>query len=123
MVLERKSADTLKVNHTAPLKDVWEKLVTEQLPILFVVNNQGGLYGVLTKGDLSKGANGGKSSNDDGLDPFSAGALCNRNPKSILATAADEDILALMDTRVRLIPLIDEQGKLVSVAQSNADES
>lgn len=117
VTIERQRNEAVLVQHTAPLKDVWEKLVTQQQPILFVVDDNGLFYGALTKGDLAKGANGGKESNEDGLDPFSAGAMCNRQAKKLPVEASDEEVLTIMSSKITCIPLIDEQGKLVSMAQ------
>lgn len=119
MTMERHSGETAQINYCAPLKEVWEKLVTQQLPILFVVDDEGGFYGALTKGDLAKGANGGKESNDDGLDPFSAGAMCNRSAKRAASDASDEELLAMMNAKITCIPLVDAQGKFVAMAQKS----
>lgn len=120
MQVERVSAEHLLVQHTTPFEEVRELLVTQQHPILFVVDADGLFYGAITKGDLVKGAKGsnaGKESGEGGSDLVVAGAICNRNPRKLLVSLPDSTIAKYFDSRITCIPLLDNTGKFVALGQ------
>ncbi|UAA39548.1 methyltransferase domain-containing protein [Paraneptunicella aestuarii] len=114
MQVERVSADHLVVQHTAELELVRDLLVIQQHPICFVVDEQGVFVGAITKGDLLKGE---PLANESNGTLYSAGAICNRNPKRLQESKPDSVISRYFNERITCIPLLDNNGKLAALAR------
>lgn len=88
------------------------KISENRVGLVFVVGDSGTLEGVLTDGDFRRWLVAQDSTRLDG--PVSA--AMNREFVSARENAPLERIEALLSERIKLVPLVDVQGRLVAVA-------
>lgn len=108
LCLHRASVTGLTIQPSAKLAEVREKLHDESISILFVVEEDLFLVGVITKGDVLKRQPGSEVLAKD---------ICNTQPIKLMASLDDADIVKFLTDRITSIPLVDDGGKLVALAE------
>ncbi len=101
-----KNISQFTIGHTQSIRDVMRKISFNKKRIIFVLNNNKKLLGVLTDGDvrrylLKKGK----------IEDLAIKAV-NKDFKYIKAEEEAESILKLLDQKYEFIPIIDSRGKL-----------
>jgi perosamine synthetase len=102
--------EDLLVRDDAAIRDTLARLNRNELGIVFVVDGQGRLEGVATDGDIRRGLLGGA-----GLETPVAQVM-NRGALSLPAGSDRARIFEHLSERVRLIPLLDEDRRVVDYA-------
>lgn len=95
------------LNESATLREVMERLNSGVLGIVFIVNDSQVVKGILTDGDVRRALlNGAEMSH-------SASLHMNRQFSHGLVSASHSENVALLNEKVRHVPLLDKEGKLV----------
>lgn len=102
----------LTINQNASIRDAIQKLEENGLGILMVNNGNNKLLGVVTDGDLRRGLL--KQSSVD----VSISTVMNTDFFSLPIDADNGVILKSLNDTIKVIPLIDETGKLIDYAAS-----
>jgi len=94
----------------ATVKDAKRVLDSDSMRIVFVVNEQGKLLGIVTQSDYRKGI----LKYVDNQEPVTA--IMNDKPKTVLVTDSESEIDELF-TKINLmhLPVVDEDGMLIDV--------
>jgi perosamine synthetase len=100
----------LIIRENAHLKEGLEKLNINGLGTLFVIGEDETLNGIVTDGDIRRALLNNFSLNDR------IGKLMNRNFVSLPCDTDNVRILETLNDRIKLVPLVDESGKLVDYA-------
>ena len=94
----------------ATVKDAKRVLDSDSMRIVFVVNGQGKLLGIVTQSDYRKGI----LKYVDNQAPITA--IMNDNPKTVLVTDSESEIDELFTkTHLMHLPVVDEDGMLIDV--------
>jgi len=99
--------DNIAIQATASIQQALQQLNTNQAGIVFVVAESGKVEGCLTDGDIRR------QLLKDGNFSVAVGSFMNRNFVCATPVTPREQILKLLDHRVRVVPLLDEAGRLV----------
>jgi D-glycero-alpha-D-manno-heptose-7-phosphate kinase len=91
------------------------KVEASRFQIVFIVDQQHHLEGIITNGDLRRYLLGG------GLPQDSVTACMNRCYRSIGSDASREEILKLFDLGFHVIPRLDTEGKLIDLLTPDVD--
>ena len=92
-----------------------ERMEFSRFQIVFVVDEEGHLKGLITNGDLRRHLINGGSTAD------LVTACMNTNFRSVTVDASREDLLKLLDLGFHVIPRIDKEGKLVDLVTPEVD--
>jgi perosamine synthetase len=103
----------LAIQNLADLREALLKLDSSGLGILFVVNNNQKLLGVLTDGDIRRAMIGGAQME------FSVEKVMNTNFVSLPIETDNIQILHCITEKVKVIPLVDNKNILVDFASIN----
>ena len=98
--------EDLCIDHKALLQDALVKMDQNAQGLLFVVDNST-LLGVITDGDARRSIISGKTIDD------SISLIYNKDYKCLSHTASVEEIQESLSERIKVIPLIDDQGNLI----------
>lgn len=113
MIVERATA-AFRVFWEDPLLVALGKISENRTGHLVVVSADGRVEGVLTDGDVRRWL-----TRAEGIDlDVAVNRVCNPDFTAMPASAPRADIAARLDARVRLIPLVDSYGHLVSIART-----
>jgi D-glycero-alpha-D-manno-heptose-7-phosphate kinase len=88
---------------------------SSRFQIVFVLNDDSYLLGLITNGDLRRHLLAGGNTSD----PVSA--CMNRNFRSVSVDASREEILKLLDLGFHVLPRVDDAGKLVDLVTPEYD--
>ena len=97
------------ISHRATLKDVLERLNKGIQGVVFVVDDEGIMRGLFTDGDVRRALLAGHGLGDP------AEACMNRTFTAGTADAARQENLALLNERVRHLPILDYAGRPVDM--------
>lgn len=101
--------DLLQISDTSTINDAFRQLNANRAGILFVVDAGNKVIGTVTDGDLRRHL---LENNDT---ENSIGACVNRDFVSVPQDAPREQVLKLLDHRIRLVPALDARGRLHDV--------
>lgn len=97
------------VNSSDSIRTALEKIEQNHLGTIFVAGDGQSVIGMATDGDIRRGLLGGLSLDQ----PVSA--CCNTSFVSVRTSTHREHILKLFDSKIRVIPVLDERGVLRNV--------
>lgn len=106
----RRMLEDLLVKAEAPIRDTLIRLNRNELGIAFVVDDTGRLEGVATDGDIRRGLLDGATLES----PISR--VMNRNALALPAGSDRHKIVESLTRRIRLIPLLDADRRVVDYA-------
>lgn len=106
----RASVDDLIIGLTAPIRTGLEVLNRTAAGIVFIVDADRVLHGVLTDGDIRRALLKGASLDTD------VASVMQRNFVALPASAPPETVLGSLSERIRLIPLVDGSQRVVDYA-------
>lgn len=105
--LMKKGDEIPLVQETTPMKEALLEITSKRLGITAVVDNQGGLVGVITDGDLRRGL---EKKGD--IFRFRAAELMTRSPKTIAADILAAEAVAIMEQfTITSLFILDAQGR------------
>ncbi len=103
----------ITITENCDIKFALSKIDETGLGSLFVVNNNVELIGIITDGDIRRSLLKGKSLNTSVLD------IMNKSYISLPVETDTADILNKLNEKIKIIPLLDNQNKLVDYASSS----
>ena len=106
------AVSSFSILSSATLRQALAVITENQSGVIFVVEGNGVLQGVLTDGDLRNWLIGADTSNLDD----SVMVACNRNCLTLPISTSPLEIQASLSHRIKQIPLVDEMRRLVGVA-------
>jgi len=98
--------DDLCIDYKAILSEALVKIDKNGQGLLFVVDNMK-LLGVISDGDIRRSILSGKTINDSLIDIY------NKNFQHLKHTATIEQVQSILSDRIKIIPLLDENGNIV----------
>lgn len=101
--------DIFIVNSSESIRAALEKIEQNHLGTIFVAGDGQSVIGMATDGDIRRGLLGGLNLDQ----PVSA--CCNTSFVSVRTSTHREQILKLFDSKIRVIPVLDERGVLRNV--------
>lgn len=118
-------SSSLVIDHSATVKQALESIGSAGLGIVFVVDEDGSLYGTVTDGDVRRSLLQGIAMTEPvrnvaNTDPVVAYDSWN---KETFDEKIDEEIVRqrVNDPRVLIVPVLDENDRIVSIAHVNTD--
>jgi len=100
----------ITISESASVREAMEAVDHGAVGFALIVDIDGRLKGVVTDGDIRRAILRGSSS--DGP----VAAIMNREPVVAREGMGEQQLLGLMDERVRFVPILDDNGKLVDLA-------
>jgi len=111
--ISRKTSFLIKLNDTLTIAK--NRIESNSLDIVFVINNENKIVGSISEGDISRYL---KMNSGCSLEDYAEYCMC-RTPVIVKQGEQRRNILKHFDQYVHAIPEVDEQGKLVSVITVN----
>jgi D-glycero-alpha-D-manno-heptose-7-phosphate kinase len=105
----------LTLTDTSNVFDALKRMESSRFQIVFVLDEDGILVGLITNGDLRRHMLAGGNTSDPIAD------WMNRNYRSVSVDASREEILKLLDLGFHVIPRVDASGKLVDLVTPEYD--
>lgn len=102
--------DDLTVHTLTPLRDALDRIERNGMGMVFVIDDDRLLCGVMTDGDVRRGLLRGVQLGD------AADAVMTRDCLSLPVWSDAATIFSHLNDRIRVIPLVDEAGRLVDCA-------
>jgi len=103
----------IAINKKSTLKEALKSLDKSGLGIIFIIDDVGSLVGVLTDGDIRRFLLQG------GNVDMRVGRAMNNNFFSLSIKTDNEKILESINNKIKIIPLIDDKGKIIDYASIN----
>lgn len=104
-----KYCDDLTIEEGASIEEAFRRLNSNRQGIVFVVASSGRVIGCLTDGDIRR-----QLLKKDDIS-IAVSTFVNREFQSVPSDAPRENILKLLDHRVRVLPVLDAEGRLLNV--------
>ena len=104
-----KTLDTISINTTATLRDVLVALDKNALGVVFLVDAERVMQGIITDGDIRRALLKGAQIIDPALSHMNGQFVSGSNLRD------KRENLALMNERIRNLPILDQAGRLVDV--------
>jgi sialic acid synthase SpsE/sugar phosphate isomerase/epimerase len=117
MIIQR-NVDLFQAHLNAPLKTVLELIDQNRSGILFVTEDDGRLWGVVTDGDIRRWLL--RSEKPDLESP--AYSIANRDYTAVAETTEPYNLRKLFSVKVRVIPILDRRGKMVGIAKGKVED-
>jgi D-glycero-alpha-D-manno-heptose-7-phosphate kinase len=97
------------ISASASIREALEKIESNKLGTIFITNANGSVFGIATDGDIRRGLIGGLNLQQ----PISS--CCNSDFVKVGMKTSREQILKLIDSKIRVIPVMDENGCLMNL--------
>ena len=105
--------ELLKVDVKSTIKDALHKIDNNQLGIIIIVNPEDKVVGVATDGDIRRSLLEGMTIDDN------ITKCCNTNFVAALDNTPKENLIKILDQKIKVLPLLNVAGQLIDVFHGN----
>lgn len=105
--------ELLKVDVNSTIKEALSKIDNNHLGIIFIVNAEDKVVGIATDGDIRRSLLEGFTIDDSIIE------CCNTNFVSALDNTPKENLIKILDHKIKVLPLLNVTGELIDVFHGN----
>lgn len=103
------NTESFTISSAASIREALAKIENNKLGTIFITGETESVIGMATDGDIRRGLLGGLNLNQPII------SCCNRQFVSVLVNTSREQILKLIDNKIRVIPVLDAESRLCNV--------